>query len=51
MNTYYITAYWNGTHYRQWKYLDYTKREAIKLYRERFGLVGKHATINVSTSY
>jgi len=28
----------------RWRYMDYTKREAIRQYRRQFGLVGKHIT-------
>ena len=49
--SYYITAHYNGKHYRQMHYMYYSKREAVKLYREKFGLVGKHITLNISGSY
>jgi hypothetical protein len=32
----------NPNKYHSMKYYDYSKREAIRQYRQQFGLVGKH---------
>lgn len=32
----------NPNRYHSMKYYDYSKREAIRQYRQQFGLVGKH---------
>lgn len=32
--------------YPERRYIDYTKREAVKMYRQEFGLVGRHMQTN-----
>ena len=37
-----ISAVHDGIHYPVFRYLFYSKREAIARYKERYGLKGKH---------
>lgn len=40
-----ISAVHDGRRYPEFKYLYYSKREAIARYKERYGLKGKHGVI------
>lgn len=44
---YLISANYQGQYYPEQRYLYYSKREAIKRYREKFGLVGKRVVLDV----